>query len=69
MKFVIIGNGIAGSTVASNLRALDDNAEIFILSTEPRGYYSRIWLPEIISGEKTANEIIPRDVAWYEKKN
>ena len=69
MKVAIIGNGVAGMTVANTLRKKDADVEIEIYTDEPYGYYSRIWLPEIISEEKSLDEIITHDEEWYDKRN
>ncbi|MCP4763403.1 MAG: NAD(P)/FAD-dependent oxidoreductase, partial [archaeon] len=46
---MIIGNGIAGVFTAQNIRNLDKNVEIEIISQEKYPYYSRVKLPELIS--------------------
>ncbi len=69
MRVLIIGNGIAGSTVANEVRKYRDDHEIHVFSDERYGYYSRVWLPEVISGLKNVDKIIMRDDAWYAKKN
>ncbi|NMC04922.1 MAG: NAD(P)/FAD-dependent oxidoreductase, partial [Candidatus Lokiarchaeota archaeon] len=68
MKLIIIGNGVAGMKVAEDVRKYDDAAEIDVYSDEKYGYYSRVWLPEVLSGLKTPESIIMRDGKWYEAK-
>ena len=36
MRLVIVGNGIAGVTVATEVRRLDKKAEIIIISSESK---------------------------------
>ncbi|MFX0100375.1 MAG: NAD(P)/FAD-dependent oxidoreductase [Candidatus Hodarchaeota archaeon] len=66
---MILGNGVAGSTVANTLRRQDAGVEIEVYTDEPYGYYSRIWLPEIISEEKSVDEVISRKKEWYDERN
>lgn len=46
MKYIIIGNGAAGTTAAINIRKIDHEGEITILSDEAYPFYSRIRLME-----------------------
>ncbi|MEX2716984.1 MAG: NAD(P)/FAD-dependent oxidoreductase [Candidatus Sigynarchaeota archaeon] len=65
---MIIGNGVAGMKVAEDVRKYNSSAKIEVFSDEKYGYYSRVWLPEIISGLKTPESIIMRDAKWYDSK-
>ncbi|MHA1150617.1 MAG: FAD-dependent oxidoreductase [Promethearchaeota archaeon] len=69
MKFVIIGNGVSGTFSAQNIRALDKEAEIEIYSFEKYPYYTRIKLPELISKQKTIEDLIVFKEDWYQSKN
>ena len=51
MKYVIVGNGVAGSTAAAAIRKTDSTGEIRMITEEAHSFYSRIRLPEYISGE------------------
>ena len=68
MKVVIIGNGVAGTFAAQNIRNQDDNIEIEIYSKEKYPYYTRIKLPELISERITIDDIIVFQEEWYENK-
>lgn len=69
MKIIIIGNGIAGQTVADLARKQDPNAIIDIYTKELYPYYSRIFLPQYIAKEKSLDNLIVRNEAWFEEKN
>ncbi len=69
MKYIIIGNGVAGTTAASNIRKLDMESEITILSDEAYPFYSRIRLMEFIAGETDEKGLIIYKDEWYEKNN
>lgn len=69
MKYIIIGNGVAGTTAASNIRKLDSEGEIAMLSDEAYPFYSRIRLIEYLSGDLDENGLVIYKDAWYEKNN
>lgn len=65
-KLVVIGNGMAAGRV---LEDLFDRApgiyEVTIFGAEPRVNYNRIMLSPVLSGEKTYEDILIHDDAWY----
>src|SRR4030067_1907666 len=69
MKYLIIGNGVAGTTAAVNIRKLDGESEITILSDEMTPFYSRIRLIEYLAGEAGEKDIVIYKNEWYEKNN
>ncbi|MDI6744391.1 MAG: FAD-dependent oxidoreductase [Thermodesulfovibrionales bacterium] len=69
MKYIIIGNGAAGTTAAVNIRKIDAGGEIIILSDEAYPFYSRIRLMEFISGDVDESGIVIYKDAWYKKNN
>jgi nitrite reductase (NADH) large subunit len=68
MKLVIIGNGVAGMKIAEDVRKYSGAIKIDVYSDEKYGYYSRVWLPEVIAGAKTPESIVTRDAKWYKAK-
>ena len=66
-KFVIIGNGFAGTTAAEQLRKLDASASITLFTDEPYPLYNRIALPPMLRKQVTEAKVIIRDLAWHEK--
>ena len=69
MKIVIIGNGIAGQTIAEEIRKHNSDFEITIISKEPHHYYSRIFLPSYLIGEKSLEKLILHSDEWYKNRN
>ncbi len=67
MKYVVIGNGVAGTTAAANIRKMDSEGRITIISDEPYPFYSRIRLMEFLSGDVDENGLIIRKEPWYEE--
>lgn len=68
MRYVIVGNGVAGTTAASFIRDLDSEGEITVVTEEALPFYSRIRLIEYLSKEAYAADIIIRDDEWYKSK-
>jgi nitrite reductase (NADH) large subunit len=66
MKHLIIGNGVAGTTAALNIRRFEKAADITIVSEEGMPFYSRIRLPEFISGTLDEKKLIIHGDLWYE---
>ena len=65
-KLVLIGNGMAGVRALENLLELEpDMYDITVFGSEPYGNYNRILLSPVLTGEKTINEIMLNDDAWY----
>ncbi len=67
MKIVIIGNGIAGNQVASQVRMHDKDAEIKIVSAEAYPQYDPCSLPYYLSGQLEHAAVFKRSLQDYEK--
>ena len=66
-RYVIIGNGFAGTTAAEQLRKADAAASIVMFADEPYPLYNRIALPPLLRKQVAEAKVIIRDVAWHEK--
>ena len=65
-NLVLIGNGMAGVRTLEELLKLDPNAyHITVFGEEPYGNYNRIMLSPVLASEKTIEQIILNDDAWY----
>ena len=69
MRYLIIGNSAAGLSAAKALRTVDQAGEITIVSEEQGWGYSRIFLPELIKGRITENQLFSRGPGWYGERN
>jgi NAD(P)H-nitrite reductase large subunit len=67
-RYVIIGNGIAGTTAAETLRKLDANCSIHLITNEPYPLYNRVSLPRFLQGVLTEQKVMIRDFAWHEQR-
>jgi NAD(P)H-nitrite reductase large subunit len=66
-RYVIVGNGFAGTTCAEQLRKADANCSIELFTDEPYPLYNRIALPPLLRKQVTQQKVIMRDDAWHEK--
>ena len=65
-KLVVVGNGMAGCRAVEEILKRDpERYEIAIFGAEPRVNYNRIMLSPVLAGEKTFEDIVINDEAWY----
>ncbi len=63
---VVVGNGMAGCRAVEELIARDPHRyRVTIFGAEPHVNYNRIMLSPVLAGEKTFDEIVINDAAWY----
>jgi NAD(P)H-dependent nitrite reductase large subunit/NAD(P)H-dependent nitrite reductase small subunit len=65
-RLIVVGNGMAGMRTVEELLALAPNEyEIVVFGAEPHGNYNRILLSPVLSGEKSAEDIVLHAPEWY----
>ncbi len=65
-RLVVIGAGMAsGRMLETLLQAAPGAYDITLFNAERRGNYNRLMLSPVLSGEKTYDQIITHDDAWY----
>ena len=65
-RLVVIGAGMAsGRFLEHLLDAAPDAWDVTLFNAEPRGNYNRLMLSPVLSGEKTYEQIVTHDDAWY----
>ena len=67
-NYLIIGNGVAGTTAAEAIRKQDPTGSITILSEEDIPFYYRIRLNEFIAGEVGEDKLSAKKEAWYQEQ-
>jgi NAD(P)H-nitrite reductase large subunit len=67
-RTVIIGNGVAGTTAALELRRRDDRAEITLVSDESEYFFSRTALMYALMDELTREELEPHERRAYDRQ-
>ena len=66
-RFVIIGNGAAGTYAAEQLRKDDAAAEILMIDDEKYTLYNRVSLPRYLKGVLLEQRVYVRDMEWHTK--
>jgi NAD(P)H-nitrite reductase large subunit len=68
-QYVIIGDGISGSSAAETLREEDPDAKITVITDEGEPLYNRILIKEHAKGKLPEAPISIHDEEWYEKRD
>ncbi len=66
-RYVIVGNGFAGTTAAEQLRKHDPLCEITLFGDEPYPLYNRISLPPMLRRQLPEEKVMMRDLADHEE--
>lgn len=66
-RFVIIGNGAAGTYCAEELRKNDAACEILLVTDEPYTLYNRVSLPRYLRGVLLEQRVYVRDQEWHDR--
>jgi NAD(P)H-nitrite reductase large subunit len=66
-RYVIVGNGFAGTTAAEQLRKHDPACEITIFGDEPYTLYNRISLPPMLRKQIPEEKVMIRNLAWHDE--
>lgn len=64
-RYVIVGNGVAGTTAAEHLRKHDPAASIHLFTDEPYPLYNRVALPRFLRGTTSEDKVMIRDREWH----
>ena len=65
-RLIMIGNGMAGvRTLEELLKLSPERYDITVFGAEPHPNYNRIMLSPVLAGEKTLDDIVLNDRAWY----
>lgn len=66
MNVVVAGNGVSCITMIKEIRKHSSEPRIEVFTDEPRPFYWRPRLVEMLAGEANEKEITPYDPKWYE---
>ncbi len=69
VDYLIIGNGVAGTTAAEHIRKTDEEGTITIVTDEEVPFYYRIRLNEYISGDIDEGALLAKKDPWYRDMN
>jgi len=65
-RFVIVGNGAAGTYCAEQLRKLDPACDILLIDDEQYTLYNRVSLPRYLRGVLFEQRVYVRDQKWHD---
>lgn len=66
-RFVIIGNGAAGTTCAEVLRKQDPACHVTLITDEAHPLYNRVTLPRMLKNEVPESKVFLKTVEWHEQ--
>ncbi|MGD8387294.1 MAG: FAD-dependent oxidoreductase [Desulfobacteraceae bacterium] len=66
--YLIVGNGVAGTTAAEHLRKQDPQGEITLIADEDLPFYWRIQLNDLIAGETSEEKLLVKSRSWYDEQ-
>ena len=67
-RYIIVGNGVAGTAAADKIREKDGDGKIDIFTDEPVPHYTRIRLPDFVAGAAEEKDLVLHKESWYEEK-
>ena len=68
-KYLVVGNGVAGTTAAEHIRINDPDGAIAIVTDEETPFYYRTRLPEFLGGNLAEPKLIARKDDWYRERD
>ncbi|MFB6112031.1 MAG: NAD(P)/FAD-dependent oxidoreductase [Halobacteriaceae archaeon] len=68
-SYVIIGDGVAGSSAAETIREHDADADVTVVTEEGEALYNRILIKEFAKGKLPEAPISIHDEDWYADRN
>ena len=68
-KYLIIGNGVAGTSAAEGIRKLDKEGKVTIITEEGLPFYYRLRLNEYLAGDIDEPSLIAKDDQWYKDRS
>jgi NAD(P)H-nitrite reductase large subunit len=68
-SYVIVGDGIAGSSAAETIREDDPDSDVTVLTDEGEALYNRILIKEFAKGKLPEAPISIHDPDWYEERD
>jgi nitrite reductase (NADH) large subunit len=66
--YLIIGNGVAGTTAAEHIRKQDQDGKITIVTDENFPFYWRVRLNEYLAGDISEEGLVAKKPQWYKNE-
>lgn len=68
-QYVIVGNGITGTTAAETIKKNDPHGEVTLIGLEPHPLYNRVALPRLLRGQIPSERVFMRTVEQHTDKS
>ncbi len=65
-NYLIVGNGVAGTTAAETIRKADKIESITMVTDEDLPFYNRIRLSDYLSGDLSEQDLVAKAKLWYQ---
>ncbi|MEU1719836.1 FAD-dependent oxidoreductase [Nonomuraea sp. NPDC005692] len=65
MRLVVVGNGMAGSRLVSEVRARDPRMRVTVFGAEAGPPYNRVLLSDVLAGSSRPDQVRLLDPSWY----
>jgi NAD(P)H-nitrite reductase large subunit len=67
-RYIVVGNGVAGTTCAETLRKNDPTCQVTLIGNEPYPLYNRVALPPYLKGRTPEQKVLLRTVAQHAER-
>ncbi|PZN12327.1 MAG: NAD(P)/FAD-dependent oxidoreductase [Bacillota bacterium] len=67
-RYVVIGNGVAGTTAAEQLKQIDPHSHVTLIAAEPYPLYNRVSLPHYLKGTVSEDKVFMRSVGQHAER-
>jgi nitrite reductase (NADH) large subunit len=64
-RYLIVGNGVAGTTAAEHIRKQDGQGSITMVTDEAVPFYWRLRLSEYVAGDLAEQNLVAKQEQWY----
>ncbi|MEV2270264.1 FAD-dependent oxidoreductase [Nonomuraea africana] len=65
MRIIVVGNGMAGARLVSEVRARDKESKVTVFGAETWQPYNRVLLSNVLAGSSGPDQVRLLDPAWY----
>lgn len=65
-RYIIVGAGVAGATACKAVREIDPKGELRLFTEENYPFYSRMRLPEVVSGKSQPERLLIMGASWFQ---
>jgi nitrite reductase (NADH) large subunit len=67
-RYLIVGNGVAGTTAAEHIRKQDGQGSITMVTDEALLFYNRMKLSEYVAGDIQEEKLLMKQAQWYKEQ-